>query len=307
MITNALPIARLSAAVKRYGARTAVDGLDLMLHRGEIFALLGPNGAGKSTTISMLLGLVRPDAGRAELFGEDPQHIVARRRIGMMLQTAALPATLRVGELLRLTASYYPAPRDQRESAELAGVTDLLRRPYGALSGGQQRRVQFALALCGRPELLFLDEPTVGMDLEAREKLWIAIRHLVAEGCGVVLTTHYLEEAEALAHRVCVMARGRVISEGSVDDLRARVALKRVRCVTRLRAAEVAAWPEVAEARDEEDRLWLSTGSAEAVVRRLLAADAHLDQLEVQRAGLAEAFAELTRAAEAPNDTREAA
>jgi ABC-2 type transport system ATP-binding protein len=307
MITKTLPIARLSSVVKRYGAHTAVDGLDLMLHRGEIFALLGPNGAGKSTTLSLLLGLTRPDAGRVELFGEDPQDIVARRRIGVMLQAAALPPTLRVGELLRLTASYYPAPRSVEESAELAGVADLLKRPYGALSGGQQRRVQFALALCGRPELLFLDEPTVGMDIEARGKLWIAIRHLVAEGCGVVLTTHYLEEAEALADRVCVMARGRVLSEGSVDDLRARVALKRVRCVTHLRAADVASWSEVVEARDEGGRLWLSTGSAEALVRRLLAADATLDQLEVQRAGLAEAFTELTRAAEAPTETREAA
>jgi ABC-2 type transport system ATP-binding protein len=307
MITKTLPIARLSSVVKRYGAHTAVDGLDLMLHRGEIFALLGPNGAGKSTTLSLLLGLTRPDAGRVELFGEDPQDIVARRRIGVMLQAAALPPTLRVGELLRLTTSYYPAPRSVGESAELAGVADLLKRPYGALSGGQQRRVQFALALCGRPELLFLDEPTVGMDIEARGKLWIAIRHLVAEGCGVVLTTHYLEEAEALADRVCVMARGRVLSEGSVDDLRARVALKRVRCVTHLRAADVASWSEVVEARDEGGRLWLSTGSAEALVRRLLAADATLDQLEVHRAGLAEAFTELTRAAEAPTETREAA
>jgi ABC-2 type transport system ATP-binding protein len=307
MITKTLPIARLSSVVKRYGAHTAVDGLDLMLHRGEIFALLGPNGAGKSTALSLLLGLTRPDAGRVELFGEDPQDIVARRRIGVMLQAAALPPTLRVGELLRLTTSYYPAPRSVEESAELAGVADLLKRPYGALSGGQQRRVQFALALCGRPELLFLDEPTVGMDIEARGKLWIAIRHLVAEGCGVVLTTHYLEEAEALADRVCVMARGRVLSEGSVDDLRARVALKRVRCVTHLRAADVASWSEVVEARDEGGRLWLSTGSAEALVRRLLAADATLDQLEVHRAGLAEAFTELTRAAEAPTETREAA
>lgn len=308
MNTNASPIARLSSVVKRYGNHTAVDGLDLMLHRGEIFALLGPNGAGKSTTISMLLGLVRPDAGCVELFGEDPQQLVARRRIGVMLQSAALPPTLRVGELLRLTGSYYPAPRDLRETAELAGVADLLKRPYAALSGGQQRRVQFALALCGRPELLFLDEPTVGMDLEARQKLWTAVRHLVAEGAGVVLTTHYLEEAEALASRVCVMARGRVLSEGSVDDLRARVALKRIRCITRLRAADVAAWPEVAEARDEGERLWLSTDSAELVVRRLLDADAQLGELEVQRAGLAEAFTELTRAAEAPTeDNREAA
>lgn len=307
MLTTVSPIARLSSVIKRYGAHTAVDGLNLMLHRGEIFALLGPNGAGKSTTISMLLGLVRPDAGRVELFGEDPQNIVARRRIGVMLQSAALPPTLRVGELLRLTASYYPAPRSVEESADLAGIGDLLRRPYAKLSGGQQRRVQFALALCGRPELLFLDEPTVGMDIEARQKLWAAIRHLVAEGCGVVLTTHYLEEAEALADRVCVMSRGKVVSEGSVDQLRARVALKRVRCVTALQPADVAAWPEVVESRHDGDRLWMSTAHAEALVRRLLETDRQLAELEVLRAGLAEAFTELTRDSEAQPDQREAA
>ncbi|MFC4762264.1 ABC transporter ATP-binding protein [Dyella koreensis] len=308
MNTTAIPVARLASVVKRYGALTAVDGLDLMLHRGELLALLGPNGAGKSTAISLLLGLVRADAGQVELFGQDPQQIVARRRIGVMLQSATLPPTLRVGELIRLTASYYPAPRSVQESAALAGVTDLLRRPYAKLSGGQQRRVQFALALCGRPELLFLDEPTVGMDIEARQKLWAAIRHLIAEGCSVVLTTHYLEEAEVLADRVCVMARGKIISEGTVDQLRARVALKRVRCITRLDPAAVSAWPEVAEARREGERLWLSTDSAEALVRRLLDADAQLSELEVQRAGLAEAFTELTREADASADPqREAA
>src|SRR6185312_17422714 len=154
------------------------------------------------------------------LFGMDPHRIEARRHIGVMLQDAVLPPTLRVGELIRLTASYYPSPRSIAESAELAGVADLLRRPYGKLSGGQQRRVQFALALCGRPRLLFLDEPTVGMDIDARQKLWNAIRALVAEGVSVVLTTHYLEEAEALAQRVVVLGQGRVLSEGSVDDLR---------------------------------------------------------------------------------------
>lgn len=308
MNTTAIPVARLASVVKRYGALTAIDGLDLMLHRGELLALLGPNGAGKSTAISLLLGLVRADAGQVELFGQDPQQIVARRRIGVMLQSATLPPTLRVGELIRLTASYYPAPRSVQESAALAGVTDLLRRPYAKLSGGQQRRVQFALALCGRPELLFLDEPTVGMDIEARQKLWAAIRHLIAEGCSVVLTTHYLEEAEALADRVCVMARGKIISEGTVDQLRARVALKRVRCITRIDAAAVAAWPEVVEVRREGERLWLSTAHAEALVRRLLDADAQLGELEVQRAGLAEAFTELTREADASADPqREAA
>ncbi len=301
-------LAELRGVRKSYGKIAALDGIDLTLHGGELLALLGPNGAGKTTAIGLLLGLIRADAGTVRLFGQDPQRIQARRSIGVMLQDAALPATLRVGELIRLTASYYPSPRSLQESAQLAGVADLLDRPYGKLSGGQQRRVQFALALCGRPRLLFLDEPSVGMDVGTREKLWTAIRHLVAEGNSVVLTTHYLEEAEALANRVCVMARGRTVSEGSLDELRARVSLKRVRCATRLDPDTVRAWPEVAEARMDGERLWMSSGSVEALLRRLLAADAEVSALEVQAAGLAEAFTELTRDAdEGIAEQREAA
>ena len=295
MAPNTEVIARLAGAVKRYGSLTALDGVDLMLHRGELLAVLGPNGAGKSTSISLLLGLIRPDAGRAELFGMDPQQIDARRRIGVMLQSAMLPPTLRVGELLRLVASYYPNPRSLDESAALAGIGDLLQRPYGKLSGGQQRRVQFALALCGQPELLFLDEPTVGLDIDARQKLWAAMRGLVAQGCSVVLTTHYLEEAEALAQRVVVMGKGKVLTEGSVDALRARVAMTRIRCVTQLDAAQVATWPHVVAVEREETRLSISTDAAERVLRRLLDADVTLSELEVRRAGLAEAFTALTR------------
>jgi ABC-2 type transport system ATP-binding protein len=295
MHTVAGTVASLAGAVKRYGNLTALDGLDLMLHRGELLALLGPNGAGKSTAIGLLLGLMRPDAGRVELFGREPQHIDARRRVGVMLQSAMLPTTLSVRELLRLTMSYYPSPRSLQESAELAGVTDLLDRHYGKLSGGQQRRVQFALALCGRPELLFLDEPTVGMDIDARQKLWVAIRRLVAEGCAVVLTTHYLEEAEALAQRVVVLAKGRVLSDGSVDALRARVPLTRIRCLSDLDAATIATWPHVASATQEDGYLQIRTDAPEQVLRRLLDADLHLSALEVIRAGLAEAFTELTR------------
>ncbi|MCJ0826802.1 ABC transporter ATP-binding protein [Luteimonas sp. 50] len=306
-MSDDIPLARLRGVHKRYGNVQALAGVDLQLHGGELLALLGPNGAGKSTAIGLLLGLLRADAGSVELFGRDPQDLAARRGIGVMLQDAALPPTLTVGELLRLTASYYPSPRGVVQSAELAGVADLLRRPYAKLSGGQQRRVQFALALCGRPRLLFLDEPTVGMDIQARQRLWGAIRALVADGCAVVLTTHYLEEAEALASRVCVMAHGRIISEGSVDALRARVALKRVLCRSRLDLATVAAWGEVAEARTEGDRLWMSTPHAERLLRRLLAADDQLDALEVQAAGLAEAFTELTEAADAAASQPEAA
>ena len=295
MASGETALACLRGAVKSYGALRALDGVDLELCGGELLALLGPNGAGKTTAIGLLLGLVRADAGEVTLFGMDPQRIEARRGIGVMLQHAQLPATLRVGELIRLTASYYPSPRGVAESAELAGVADLLQRPYGKLSGGQQRRVQFALALCGNPRMLFLDEPTVGMDIEARQKLWSAIRALVADGVSIVLTTHYLEEAEALADRVCVMARGKVVSEGSVQALRARIALKRVWCATRLPLAEVAAWPEVADARLDGERLCLSSEHVEALVRRLLAHDAQLSALEVRAAGLAEAFTELTR------------
>jgi ABC-2 type transport system ATP-binding protein len=303
MNASASSVAALRGVSKRYGKLTALDGVDLEVRRGELLAVLGPNGAGKSTSIALMLGLIRADAGRVELFGRDPQQIDARRRIGVMLQSAMLPPTLRVGELLRLTASYYPNPRELAESAALAGVGDLLLRPYGKLSGGQQRRVQFALALCGHPELLFLDEPTVGMDIEARQKLWVAMRAQVAAGCSVVLTTHYLEEAEALADRVCVMAHGHLIHEGTVDDLRARVSLKRIRCVSTLLADDVRQWPDVAEARVENRRLHIATAEAETVVRRLLAADPGLGELEVQRAGLAEAFTELTRDADAAFDT----
>ncbi|MEZ5465405.1 MAG: ABC transporter ATP-binding protein [Lysobacteraceae bacterium] len=287
-------LARLRAANKRYGRIVALDGIDLELRAGELLALLGPNGAGKSTAINVLLGLIRADSGQVELFGRDPQQLAARRQVGVMLQNAELPETLRVGELIRLTSSYYPAPRDPAETTDLAGVTDLLQRPYAKLSGGQKRRVQFALAICGRPRLLFLDEPTVGMDIDSRRRLWAAMRQQIAEGNSVVLTTHYLEEAEALADRVCVMAQGRMISEGSVDALRARVRLKRVRCISRLTPEHVATWPQVSEARRDGDRLWISTDAAEATVRRLLDADAGLSALEVQQAGLADAFTELT-------------
>jgi ABC-2 type transport system ATP-binding protein len=303
------PIARLAGAVKRYGSLTALDGAELQVHPGELLALLGPNGAGKTTAIALLLGLIRADAGSVQLFGGDPQAIEPRRRIGVMLQHAELPPTLRVGELLRLTASYYPNPRSLQESAALAGIGDLLRRPYAKLSGGQQRRVQFALALCGRPELLFLDEPTVGMDIDARQKLWAAIRQLIDEGCAVLLTTHYLEEAEALADRVCVMSHGKVIHEGTVETLRARVAQKRIRCRTTLPVELIRDWPGIGEVRQENGRTYIVTAEAEPLVRRLLEADPQLDELEVQRAGLAEAFTELTRDADeaSTNPQREAA
>lgn len=292
-----LPAASLTGAVKRYGANTALDGVSLDIERGKITGLLGPNGAGKSTAIALWLGLATPDAGRVELFGQSPRQLQARRRIGVMLQTAALPETLRVGELLELTSSYYARPLSLAKVSEYAGLDNLLRRPYSALSGGQQRRVQFALAICGNPELLFLDEPTTGLDIEARESLWAVVRSLVAQGCAVLLTTHYLEEAEALADRIAVLVSGRIVTEGTVDEIRAVGVRRHIRCVSNIPVAEVRAWPGVAAVTKRDNRLDIEVGSAEPIVRRLLGADPSLSELEVSRAGLADAFMQITKEA----------
>jgi len=289
--------AELVAVRKRFGTITALDGVDLDVRSGELLALLGPNGAGKSTAIGLLLGLSDPDTGEVRLFGQSPHTLEARRGVGVMLQSAGLPDTLKVGELLAQTRSYYPDPLSAAECAATAGIGDLLGRRYGKLSGGQQRRVQFALAICGRPRLLFLDEPTVGLDVEARQALWASMRSLVASGCAVLLTTHYLEEAESLADRVAVLGRGRIIADGSVREIRARVAQRRIRCVSTLAPETISAWPEVRSICRDGDRLEIVTNSAETVVRQLLWEDKRLSELEVERAGLAEAFIEITQEA----------
>jgi ABC-2 type transport system ATP-binding protein len=287
-------LASLKSAHKQFGKIKALDGFDLTVNRGELLALLGPNGAGKSTAISILLGLQRADAGSAELFGLDPQDIAGRRRIGIMMQEVVLPGVMRPRELLQQVASYYPTPYEVEPVLKRLSLESLAERPYGKLSGGQKRQVQFAMAICGRPELLFLDEPSVGLDVQAREALWRVVRDLLHEGCSIVLTTHYLEEAEALADRVAVMARGRLIASGSVEEIRAHVTRKEISCVSSLSLDTLRAWPEVMQAERERDRLRISTRSAEAVLTRLFGADPGLQDIEVRRAGLAEAFTELT-------------
>lgn len=295
-------LARLQDVHKRYGKVVALDGIDLALHAGQVVSLLGANGAGKTTAIALLLGLLAPDAGQASLFGQSPQRLQARRRIGVMLQSAGIPENSKVVELLELTRSYYPRPRSVADCVALAGLDGLLQRQYGRLSGGQQRRVQFALAICGNPELLFLDEPTTGLDVEARQTLWRAIRELVAGGASVLLTTHYLEEAEALADRVVVLNRGRVVAAGGMDEIRAHVAQRRIRCLSALGVEGISTWPQVRSAHRTGAQIEIVTDAAEDVVRRLLAEDAALSGLEVQRAGLAEAFIELTRDDATPDD-----
>jgi ABC-2 type transport system ATP-binding protein len=287
-------LASLDDAHKKFGKIAALDGFNLSVKRGELLALLGPNGAGKSTAISILLGLQRPDRGAASLFGEDPQSIDARRRIGVMMQEINMSPVMRPREFIAQTASYYPSPYDTPSVIKRLGIEGLADRPYGKLSGGQKRQVQFAMAICGRPELLFLDEPTVGLDVQAREALWRVLRDLIHEGCSIILTTHYLEEAEALADRVAVMTHGRLVAGGTVDEIRAYVSRKSVFCRSELPLAIMQAWPAVEQVSEDSGRRHIVTRDAEAVLRQLLAADANVRDIEVRRAGLAEAFQEIT-------------
>jgi ABC-2 type transport system ATP-binding protein len=214
-----------------------------------------------------------------------------------MMQEGSLAPELKVRELIALTASYYPAPYTVDEVLALTRTAGIAERQYQKLSGGQKRLAQFALALCGRPALLFLDEPTVGLDAAARDMLWGTLRQVVAQGTAVVLTTHYLEEAEALAHRVAVLARGKLIAHGSVDEVRSVVERRRVRCQTAVPVEDVRGWPGVLTAAIKDGRLEVVATDADGVVRRLFLVDEQTRDLEVHRAGLAEAFAELTKEA----------
>ena len=289
--------AELSGVKKRFGKTVALDGLDLQVQAGELFSVLGPNGAGKSTAISLLLGLLRPDAGAARLFGLSPFRIEPRRQIGVMMQEVTLAPELLVREHIALVASYYPRPFSPAEAMELTNISSLASRPYGKLSAGQKRQVQFTMAVCGRPKLIFLDEPSVGLDIRAREMMWATLRQLVGNGSSIVLTTHYLEEAESLSNRVAVLNKGRMIASGTVNEIRALVVRKHITCSTALAPDQIAAWPDVESVTRDQQRLQISTSNSEAVVRRLLAADSNLQELEVRRAGLAEAFTELTQEA----------
>ena len=287
-------LARLKGASKAYGAVQAVSSVDIDVRAGEVLAVLGANGAGKSTALGLLTGRLGADAGQVELLGGDPRDAVIRRGIGVMLQEGSLPDTLRVSEHVRLYSSYYPNPRPLAESLALAGLEDIAKRRYSDLSGGQQRRVQFALAICGRPVLLFVDEPTVGLDVEARRNFWSVLRQLRGEGTGIVLTTHYIEEADALADRVLLLANGRVLAEDTPSGIKARAAGKRVRGRTALPIGTLSAWPGVRSSSLVEGVAELVTNDAEQLLRRWLAADTGLAELECRPLSLEEAFLSLT-------------
>lgn len=293
------PIAILSKVLKRRGATLALNGLDLAIRPGQCVALLGPNGAGKSTSVALLTGRLRPDAGEAFLFGGDPRTLASRGRMGVMLQSAGLPNTLSVREQIDLFRGYYRKPRPLDEVVRLAGLEGLEKRRCGALSGGQQRRVQFALAIAGRPDFLVLDEPTTGMDIDARRALWSAVRSEIARGCAVLLTTHHLDEAEALADRIVVIDHGQVIADGTPEAIKSRVSGVAIRCRTRLSDAELASLARVTGVSRDGGKVTLLTTSAPATLRELLARDETVDDLTVSGASLEDAVDRLVQAGQA--------
>jgi ABC-2 type transport system ATP-binding protein len=277
------------------GPIEAVRGIDLDIARGETVALLGPNGAGKSTTLDMLLGLTRPDAGRVTLFGRAPEQAVASGAVGAMLQSGALMRDLTVRELLLQIASLYPRAEDVDRTLELVGIREIANQRTQKLSGGQSQRVRFALALLTNADLLVLDEPTVGMDVESRHAFWTTMRGLASGGRTVLFATHYLEEADEFADRVVLMAHGQVVADGSPSEIKAKVGLRTIRAaLPDVALEELERLPGVSSAERRGAGVVLACTDSDAAIRALLAAYPQARDIEIGGGSLEEAFLELT-------------
>lgn len=283
-------VATLSSVTKKYGEVTALRDVSLNVRQGELLAVLGPNGAGKTTAIRLLLGLSAPASGKVAVFGQDPRNVSTRRRVGAMLQVSKVPETLKVREHIDLFCSYYPKPLSQKAILSAAGLEGLENRLFGKLSGGEKQRVLFALAICGDPQLVFLDEPTVGLDVNTRYLIWNQIRRLIQDGRTVVLTTHYLEEVDALADRVIVLNHGTVVAEGSPSEIKARTAQRKIRCSTRIPLEQVWAIPAVSDVLARDTRIEILTSQVEPVLRELFSRDPNLSSLDISTSSLEEAF-----------------
>jgi len=294
----------LSRLSKSYGNVHAVRSVDLAIAPGETVAILGPNGAGKTTTIEMVLGLTRPDSGTVTLFGKSPAQAVAAGAVGGMLQTGALVEYLSVRELVTMVASVYPRPLPVEQAMRLAGVTEFAGRRTNKLSGGQTQRVRFAIALVSNPDLFMLDEPTAAVDVEGRREFWASIRAVAAEGKTVIFATHYLEEADAYADRIVLMARGRIVADGSATEIKAKVSGRIIRATIPVAGpagpagsadtAALAALPGVTNAERHGEAVILTCADSDLTLRALLSRFPAARDIEVAGAGIEEAFMALT-------------
>jgi ABC-2 type transport system ATP-binding protein len=283
-------VAALTGVSKRFGKHLALDDFSLSLEAGEIVALLGPNGAGKSSAIKILTGLRTADSGRVALFGKDPRCPDVRRQIGVTPQNLTFPQTLYVHEILDFARAHYPTPLPIDRIIERFELSDLRNRLAASLSLGEQRRVAVAAAFCGDPLFAVLDEPTTGLDVESRRSVWRAVRAYAERGRTVLLTTHYLEEAECLASRVVVLARGRSIFNGSIDAIKSRVGTKRVR----VRVPVTLPIADVTESIRENGYDVLCTTDVRLLIHELTQRNVTFDQFEIEPASLERALVQLT-------------
>ncbi|MGH8960986.1 MAG: ABC transporter ATP-binding protein [Jatrophihabitantaceae bacterium] len=298
--TTGIALSGLTKSFKSpQGPVHAVRGVDISIAPGETVALLGPNGAGKSTTIDMLLGLLAPDAGSVTLFGMTPDKAIASGAVGAMLQVGGVIQYLSVRELITMVASLYPQPLDVDEVIELTRIGDLAERRTTKLSGGQTQRLRFAIALVSNPDLLVLDEPTVALDVEARRDFWATMREFAARGRTVVFATHYLEEADAYADRIILMAHGKVVADGPATEIKATVGARTIRAT--LPGADtdaLAALPGVTGVSARGEAVILNCTDSDVALRALLPAYPAARDIEVTGAGLEEAFMQLTSGAD---------
>lgn len=290
---------QVTGLTKSYATNTVLAGVDITVAAGEVLCILGPNGAGKTTLISAILGLVKVDSGQITLFDQQQtgitRNIALRQQLGVMMQIGSLSANLTVFEQCDLFSSYYANGYSAAELVNLAGLEQHASQRFGRLSGGQKQRLLFALALAGKPQLVFLDEPTLGMDVEARRCLWQQVRQLKQQGVAVVLTTHYLEEAEQLADRIVVLDQGVIVASGSPAELKALTQYKVIRCCSALDDASLLALPGVLQLNRDKALVTLHSSHAEQTVKALLLADDSAHQLEVRPVALEQAFLQLTQ------------
>ncbi|PGH42805.1 multidrug ABC transporter ATP-binding protein [Micromonospora sp. WMMA1996] len=296
-MTDTAPAVELAGLTKTFGPVTAVDGLSLRITPGEVVAFLGPNGAGKTTTVDMLLGLARPDAGTVRLFGGTPADAVRLGRVAAVMQTGGLLKDLTVAETVRMTAHFYGHTRPVTEVLERAGIAEIADRPVGRCSGGQQQRLRFALALLPDPDLMVLDEPTTGMDVEGRRDFWQAIRADARSGRTVLFATHYLDEADAYADRIVLVRQGRVVADGTTAEIKNLAAGRVVRAtLPGADQAALAALPGVRSVEVRGDAVLVHSEDSDVVARHLLTRTDARD-LEITSRNLEDAFLALTAAA----------
>ncbi|WP_330259630.1 ABC transporter ATP-binding protein [Streptomyces murinus] len=307
MTTTAVPATSTTEVVgfdqvtKTYGTVRAVDGLSLRLHPGETVALLGPNGAGKSTTLDLLLGLKQPDAGTVSVFGTGPREAIVAGRVGAMLQSGGLMDDVTVAELVKLSCSLHPRPYKAADVMARAGIAQIADRKVNKLSGGQAQRVRFALATAGDSDLIILDEPTTGMDVSARQAFWATMREQADQGRTVLFATHYLEEADAIADRVLVLHRGRLLADGTAAEIKARAGARRIAFDLEgtVDAAALRALPFLTGIDVSGQTVRIQSSDADATVHALYGLGVYPRNLEVAGLGLEQAFVAITEAEEA--------